>query len=163
MRYLFQLKACFFLLQAIAKYLAYDKTNNFKNKIKNILQKLRFCVKKMVSLFQNNPESSSFKIIIFFLLLSFCGVKICTLFTFFNVYFFSCFELFHDGGPYHLETSPLICRGNQWTGFYMIGTPVMLELTNFTSIPTCSLKINPFLADDSILYIRNILRTYCMI
>ena len=22
-------------------------------------------------------------------------------------------ELFHDGGPYHVETSPLICRANQ--------------------------------------------------
>ena len=28
-------------------------------------------------------------------------------------------ELFHDGGPYHIETSPLICRANHWTGFYM--------------------------------------------
>ena len=28
-------------------------------------------------------------------------------------------ELFHDGGPYHIETSPLICRVNQWTGFYI--------------------------------------------
>ena len=26
-------------------------------------------------------------------------------------------ELFHDGGPYHIETSPLICSANQWTGF----------------------------------------------
>ena len=25
-------------------------------------------------------------------------------------------ELFYDGGPYHIETSPLICRANQWTG-----------------------------------------------
>ena len=33
--------------------------------------------------------------------------------------------LFHDGGPYHIETSPLICSPNQWTGFYMIGTSVM--------------------------------------
>ena len=29
-------------------------------------------------------------------------------------------ELFHDGGPYHIETSPLICSANQWTGFYDI-------------------------------------------
>ena len=28
--------------------------------------------------------------------------------------------LFHDGDPYHVETSPLICRTNQWAGFYMI-------------------------------------------
>ena len=26
---------------------------------------------------------------------------------------------------YHIETSPLIWRANQWTGFYMIGTSVM--------------------------------------
>ena len=39
-----------------------------------------------------------------------------------------CVKLFHDGGPYHIEISPLICRANQWTGFYMIGTSVMKEL-----------------------------------
>ena len=27
-----------------------------------------------------------------------------------------------------METSPLICRGNQWTGLYMIETLVMKEL-----------------------------------
>ena len=25
---------------------------------------------------------------------------------------------FHDGGPYHIETNPLICGANQQTGFY---------------------------------------------
>ena len=25
----------------------------------------------------------------------------------------------YDGGPYHLETSPLICSVNQWTGFFL--------------------------------------------
>ena len=25
--------------------------------------------------------------------------------------------LINDGGPYHIETSPLICRANQWTDF----------------------------------------------
>ena len=29
-------------------------------------------------------------------------------------------ELFHDEGPYHIETSPLIYSANQWTGFYDI-------------------------------------------
>ena len=29
-------------------------------------------------------------------------------------------KLFHDGGPYHIETSPLIC-----SGFYMIATSIM--------------------------------------
>ena len=36
--------------------------------------------------------------------------------------------LLHDEGSYHIETSPLIYRANQWTGFYMIGTSVMKEL-----------------------------------
>ena len=36
--------------------------------------------------------------------------------------------LFHDGGPYHIETSPLICTVNQWTGFYMIGTSIIKKL-----------------------------------
>ena len=38
------------------------------------------------------------------------------------------FNFFHDGGPYHIETSQLICRANEWTGFYMIRTFVMKEL-----------------------------------
>ena len=36
--------------------------------------------------------------------------------------------LFDDVGPYHIETSTLICSANQWTGFYMRGTSVMKEL-----------------------------------
>ena len=31
-------------------------------------------------------------------------------------------------GPYNLETSLLICKANQWTGVYMLGTSVMKEL-----------------------------------
>ena len=27
-----------------------------------------------------------------------------------------------------METSPLICRANQWTGFYMTGTSILKEL-----------------------------------
>ena len=34
----------------------------------------------------------------------------------------------HDGGRYHIETSTLICKSNQWTGFYMITATVMKEL-----------------------------------
>ena len=37
-------------------------------------------------------------------------------------------QLFHDGCPYPIKTSPLICRANQWTGFYMIRTSVMKDL-----------------------------------
>ena len=32
-----------------------------------------------------------------------------------------------NGGTNNIETSPLICRVNQWTGFCMIGTSVMKE------------------------------------
>ena len=38
-------------------------------------------------------------------------------------------KLFHDGGLYHKEISPLICSANERTSFYMIGTSVMNELT----------------------------------
>ena len=50
------------------------------------------------------------------------------------VYYFEYFEYipyiltFHDGGCYHIETSSLICRANQWTGFYMITASVMKGL-----------------------------------
>ena len=37
-------------------------------------------------------------------------------------------KLFHDGGRYHIETSPLIGTVNQWTGFYMITTSFMKVL-----------------------------------
>ena len=48
-------------------------------------------------------------------------------------------QLFHDGGRYHIETSPLISSANQWTDFYMITAPVTKELnwqgkTMFTSV-----------------------------
>ena len=38
------------------------------------------------------------------------------------------FNSFHDGGRYHIETSPMVCRENQWTGFYIITASVMKEL-----------------------------------
>ena len=34
-----------------------------------------------------------------------------------------------DGGPFQIETSPLICSSNQWTGFYMKGISVMKEFS----------------------------------
>ena len=42
---------------------------------------------------------------------------------------FIFFLKIHDGGLYHIETSPLICFANQWTGFYMIEASVMKGLT----------------------------------
>ena len=45
-------------------------------------------------------------------------------------------ELFHDGGRYHIETSPLICSANQWTGFYMITASIMKESVKANLIET---------------------------
>ena len=44
----------------------------------------------------------------------------------------SLFYLFHDGGRYHIETSPFISTANQWTDFYMIKISVMKELRSHT-------------------------------
>ena len=41
---------------------------------------------------------------------------------------------FHGRGRYHIETSPMIWSGNQWTGFYMITASVMKGLTLNTFI-----------------------------
>ena len=37
-----------------------------------------------------------------------------------------------DGGPHHIETSPLICFANRWSGFYMIGTSVIKNLKHLS-------------------------------
>ena len=43
-------------------------------------------------------------------------------------------ELFYDRGPYHIESSLLICSANQWTGFFhMIGTSITKELKQVCS------------------------------
>ena len=44
------------------------------------------------------------------------------------LFFYFKLKLLHDGGRYHIETRPLICRANQWTGFYVMRTSVMKEL-----------------------------------
>ena len=41
-------------------------------------------------------------------------------------------KLFHDGVHYHIETSLLICRTNEWTGFCMIGTSFIQEIKTKT-------------------------------
>ena len=43
---------------------------------------------------------------------------------------FNNHQLFHDGSPYHKETSPLICSASQWPGSYMAKTCAMKELKN---------------------------------
>ena len=35
---------------------------------------------------------------------------------------------FHDGDLYHMDTSPLTCFANHWSGFFMIGSSAMKEL-----------------------------------
>ena len=40
-------------------------------------------------------------------------------------------QLFQIWDPYHFRTSRLICRVNQWIGFYMIGTSVVKKLNLF--------------------------------
>ena len=45
-----------------------------------------------------------------------------------------CNELFNDGGPCHIETNPLICSVNQWTGFYMVETSAVKELIGYRGI-----------------------------
>ena len=56
------------------------------------------------------------------------------------------FNSFHDGVPYHMETSPLNCSVNQWTGFYMIGTPIMKESVhsyhNHREVGICDLQLS---------------------
>ena len=39
-------------------------------------------------------------------------------------------------GPYHMETSQLICKANQWTGFYMIRTSVMKVFIDWEKNPS---------------------------
>ena len=43
-------------------------------------------------------------------------------------------QLFHDGGPYHTETSLLICRANQWIDFYVIVISAMKDLKCFNYV-----------------------------
>ena len=42
----------------------------------------------------------------------------------FKPWIFRQYKLFQDESPYQIETRPLICNANQWTGFYIIGTTV---------------------------------------
>ena len=51
----------------------------------------------------------------------------------------------HDGSPYHIETSPLICWANQRTGVYMIGTSVMKKLNHFLQIISLTSMVSSIL------------------
>ena len=52
------------------------------------------------------------------------------------------YHYFPDGGPYYMETILLICRANKRTGFSIIGTSIMKELTYSDSV---NLKLSPSL------------------
>ena len=47
--------------------------------------------------------------------------------TFVGVNCLNSFMTMAEVPIYHIETGPLICTANQWTGFCMIGTSVMKE------------------------------------
>ena len=55
--------------------------------------------------------------------------KFTTLWAFFEVMIEMKSEPFHDGGCYHIETSPVIWGANQWAGFYIITDSVMKGLS----------------------------------
>ena len=50
-------------------------------------------------------------------------------------------ELLHDGSPHYIETSPLICKANQWSGFYMVRASVMKELRPCEQLQNFTLQI----------------------
>ena len=88
-------------------YVASEANNlDFKWKHNKNILRLIHCRKK---------KSVSFKLVFLVLIKKSMGVLDVT-------------ELFHDGGRYHIQNSPLICRANQWNGFYMITASVMKEL-----------------------------------
>ena len=65
------------------------------------------------------------------------------------------FNSFMTETHYHKETSPLICRANQWADFYLIGASAMKELNLLanTNFAYCFLqKIVCGLAED--LYVK---------
>ena len=49
----------------------------------------------------------------------------------------------HDGGPFHIESSPLICRVNQWIGFYMMGTFVIKKVIGWWHTKKTAKKFRP--------------------
>ena len=82
-------------------------------------------------------------------------------------------ELIHGGSTYYIETSPFICRANQWTGFFMIDTSVVKELnqnvvkskqdgndkfskSTFTISDQCWHSVNLFYCNT---YVRSVFRT----
>ena len=57
-------------------------------------------------------------------------------------------QLYYNGGRYHIETSPLICFANQWTGSYMITDPVMKELKRLGLFNLISFQLDVLLTGN---------------
>ena len=49
--------------------------------------------------------------------------------------------IFYDESLYQVEISPLICRANQWTGLYMVGTSAMKDLITFSIFAKTSMSV----------------------
>ena len=78
----------------------------------------------------------------------------------FTCYFYiweSFLQLFYAGDRYHIETSPLTCSANQWTGFYMIAASVMKELSRNYYTENCTLKKKKIKKEECKLSIKIIL------
>ena len=65
--------------------------------------------------YEYSPDRLKFYLLIFYSIHTFFTLNLTNL-------------LFHYGGSYHIETSPLICFENHWTGFYMVGTCMGVHL-----------------------------------
>ena len=63
---------------------------------------------------------------------------------------------FHDRATYHIETSPLICRPNQLSGFHIIGASVIKELRSHMSLPS-SKKVSESKTNQ---FLKILLRNY---
>ena len=73
------------------------------------------------------------------------------------------FWLFHDGCTCYIETSPLICTANQWTGFYMIETSVNEELMTIFPLSASHGKDDELLKTFNINYWPRCLKAKCIL
>ena len=59
----------------------------------------------------------------------------------------SLFQLFHDGGPYQIETSPLICRANERTGWFLYDRDLRHERVRSNITETWQLMGTPLASE----------------
>ena len=60
---------------------------------------------------------------------------------------------FHDGGPSHIKTSPLICSAKDWAGVYIIGTIAKFLRTFFLQNTSMRLLLSMHCIKDD--WVRN--------